>query len=806
MATYDALFKINAKTSGAGEVKALGTAIGGLTKSAAGLGAIAGSITGLGVALGGLGLAAAGKGIIDMADSLDELAQRSGASVENLSKLGAAARQSGLDTEQVSAGLVKLSKNLGEIAAGGGKDAKAALDQLGVSAFNASGELRKPDEVMFDLIDSMSKMKDGGEKTRLSMELLGKGGAALIPMFNMGAEAIKGLNTGISAEFAKNAGIYNDRMEALKMQFTALGVTVLDQLLPSMIKGTEFIGGLITMGQSWLKQNEGAIGAFAKGIASTVVELVKIAGPIATAVAAYKLYRGAVAAAALAQGLFNATTMANPIGLLAAAAGLGIGAVAIGKIALEMKRAKEEGEKLAGSGLDFGKAMKEAERNLEEITLKQRESAAAAETQKAAAEALRKEEEGRAYWLERAGSAYEKQAAQIDLISAAQQRRTALAGEENTLAQAYNNLGKTILQNRLELAKTDEEKLAIGRQIMDMEIQSARLQREATELQIKAEEDLAAAAVNRAIANRREIEATMALAAAMYNAGQIGIQKIFDLRLQLEQVTGAANTAQLNFNQARQIGSTRRKIADVNYQAASLQATGNYQQVVSAASMANASTTGQPRFYINTPSGMIPQYARGGYVTKPTLAVIGEGGEPEYVVPKSKVKAFANNIASGAKGEQALRPSWREVALETLANNPTDYMRAANAIMTGWRNQGGIQRASNEPMLKREALRSLGFGIGGSREGGGGFTINRVPSLASIRGELESLRAGRSGSRSSVGITLNTRVDKVVREDGTDKVTFAQAQALAGDAARQAVAQMDRNLKSPTYRQQVGIR
>jgi uncharacterized lipoprotein YehR (DUF1307 family) len=55
-------------------------------------------------------------------------------------------------------------------------------------------------------------------------------------------------------------------------------------------------------------------------------------------------------------------------------------------------------------------------------------------------------------------------------------------------------------------------------------------------------------------------------------------------------------------------------------------------------------------------------------------------------------------------------------------------------------------------------------------------------------------------------ITLNTRVDKVVRQDGEDKVTFAQAQALASDAARQAVAQMDSNLSSISYRQKRGIR
>ena len=807
--TYDALLRVNAKATGAGEVKNLGNAIGGLTKSAAGLGAIAGSVTGLGVALGGVGLAAGAKGIIDMADSLDELSQRSGASAENLSKLGAAARMSGLDTEQVSAGLVKLSKNLGEIAAGGGKDAKAALDQLGVSAFNASGELRKPDEVMFDLIDSLARMEDGGKKTRLSMELLGKSGANLIPMFNMGSEAIKNLNTGISNEFAKNAGAYNDRMAMLGTQFTALGVTILDQLLPSMIKGTEFIGGLISTAQSWLTENEGALGAFAKGIASTAVEVAKIAGPVLIAVAAYKAYKSAVAAAVIVQGLFNATTAANPIGLLAMAAGLGIGAVAMAKIAAEMKKAKDEGDRLAGSSGGFAKALKDAEDNLEGITTKQQASAAAAGQQKAAAEALRKTEEDRTYWLERAGSAYQKQAAQIDLISAAQQRRTALAGEENTLAQAYNNLGKTILQNRLELAKTDEEKLVISKQIAQIESESARLQLQATKLQIQAEEELKAAALNRAIANRKEIESTLALAAAMYNAGQIGMDKIQNYRQELDKAKGAADTAQLEFNQARRINNVKTQAANINYQASVLQATG---EVPASANPGVPAAMGSqtPRRYTTIGGIRIPEYAKGGYVTRPTLAMIGEGGEPEYVVPKSKAKAFANNIASGRTGDQALKPSWREIALETLANSPGDYMRASSAIMTGWRQRGGLQNAANEPILRKRAIESLGFTVGpGAHWGGGGFTIKRRPSLAAIRGELEDLRARRSGGTrpgQASSITLNTRVDRVIRQDGEDRVTLAQAQSLASEAARQAVAQMDGNLKSPTYRQKLGIR
>jgi hypothetical protein len=805
-ATYDALLRINAKATGAGEVKNLGNAIGGLSKSAAGLGAIAGSITGLGVALGGVGLAAAGKGIIDMADSLDELSQRTGTSVETLSKLGLAARQSGLDTEQVSGSMVKLSRSLGQIATGGGEKAAGALSALGISARDAQGQLKTADQVLLEVADRFKNMADGPEKATAAFDIFGKSGAALIPMLNMGSDAIQKLNTGISADFAKNAGIYNDQLANLQAQTSALGASVLSALLPSLVKVTAWTATAVENLRGWVSANRETIVAFVTGAGNAVKALAPLAVQLGTLVGVWKSYRIAMQLASAAQVLFLRLT---PMGAAALVAGLAIGAVAAASVAKEMaeieKRAKEAGVE----GANLAQALTDAGKAADDLTQHQiaaaAAAAAAAEAQKTAAEALRKTEEDRTYWLERAGSAYEKQAAQVDLISAANQRRTALAGEENTLAQAYNNLGKTILQNRLELAKTDEEKLAISRQIMDMEIQSARLQREATELQIRAEEELAAASVNRAISNRKEIESTLALASAMYNAGQIGIDKINDLRFKLQEVTGAANTAQLNLNQARQVGGTRRKLADVNFQSASLQASGNFQQMQTSLPNVNR----EPRWYLNTPNGVIPQYATGGYVTRPTLAMIGEGGEPEYVVPKSKAKAFANNIASGRTGDQALKPSWREIALETLANSPGDYMRASSAIMTGWRQRGGLQTAANEPILRKRAIESLGFKVGpGAHWGGGGFTIKGRPSLAGIRSELEDLRARRSAGMSpgQASITLNTRVDKVVRQDGEDRVTLAQAQTLASEAARQAVAQMDGNLKSPTYRQKLGIR
>lgn len=46
----------------------------------------------------------------------------------------------------------------------------------------------------------------------------------------------------------------------------------------------------------------------------------------------------------------------------------------------------------------------------------------------------------------------------------------------------------------------------------------------------------------------------------------------------------------------------------------------------------------------------IPAFAQGGIVTRPTLAMVGEGGEPEYIIPESKMAAAASNYLAGQRG------------------------------------------------------------------------------------------------------------------------------------------------------------
>ena len=53
-------------------------------------------------------------------------------------------------------------------------------------------------------------------------------------------------------------------------------------------------------------------------------------------------------------------------------------------------------------------------------------------------------------------------------------------------------------------------------------------------------------------------------------------------------------------------------------------------------------------------ASLMPRFAAGGYVTGPTAAIVGEGGESEYIVPQSKASAFAANWMAGRRGAAAI--------------------------------------------------------------------------------------------------------------------------------------------------------
>jgi len=254
MAQMQALLKIKADVEGEGKVNALGRAIGGLSSTAGrvsgGLKGLAGAAGGLGGALGALVPLATGAGLITLAkNSMDnaakmfDLSQKTGVSVEALSRFSKAAKVSGTDVDGVTKAMVKLSKGLVEAKNGQGQ-AGEALRSMGISAVDASGKLKDTDQIMLEISNKFKTMPNGAEKTAMALQLFGRAGADMIPMLNMGGEAISKFGA-MSAKYAEDAKKGEVAMVTLQGKVGMLGGKLAVVLLPSITAVTESLVRLL---------------------------------------------------------------------------------------------------------------------------------------------------------------------------------------------------------------------------------------------------------------------------------------------------------------------------------------------------------------------------------------------------------------------------------------------------------------------------------------------------------------------------------------------------------------------------------
>jgi len=116
---------------------------------------------------------------ISWAAGMDDLSEKTGASVEHLSALSRVARISGADMETVETGLIRLAKAL----AGADDEAKGAGHALAAIGLSAEALRGQDTAVSFKQIaDALAQYEDGAGKTAIAQDLLGKQGAKLLPL------------------------------------------------------------------------------------------------------------------------------------------------------------------------------------------------------------------------------------------------------------------------------------------------------------------------------------------------------------------------------------------------------------------------------------------------------------------------------------------------------------------------------------------------------------------------------------------------------------------------------------------------
>lgn len=106
------------------------------------------------------------KPIIDAADQLNKLSQRTGIAVETLSAYQYAAKLADVSNDELSASLKRLNINIAAAARGEAEQA-GAFKAIGVSVVDSAGKVRTADQVFEDIADRFASYADGPKKSRL---------------------------------------------------------------------------------------------------------------------------------------------------------------------------------------------------------------------------------------------------------------------------------------------------------------------------------------------------------------------------------------------------------------------------------------------------------------------------------------------------------------------------------------------------------------------------------------------------------------------------------------------------------------
>lgn len=193
------------------------------------------------------GAAVAIRSALKDADQLGKLAQSIGIPVEELSKLKFAAELSDISLESLGKSVVKLSRNMSEVAGGNTTGAAAqAFKVLGISVRDASGQVKSSDTILAEVADRFASYRDGANKTALAVALFGRAGAEMIPLLNQGSAAIRAAKEEaeqfglvIDSRTAAAAENFNDNLTRLGKVAQGVSVQIAARLAPALAQMTD---------------------------------------------------------------------------------------------------------------------------------------------------------------------------------------------------------------------------------------------------------------------------------------------------------------------------------------------------------------------------------------------------------------------------------------------------------------------------------------------------------------------------------------------------------------------------------------
>lgn len=173
------------------------------------------------------------EGLTQQATTLQDLSDQLSIGTQDLQRWGLAAELSGANQDTLARGLLILQKN----AEGNEKAFKA----LGVDVRDAGGNAKETTALFREVGLAIGSLEDPSARTKAALEILGKPGAKLAPMFANGAEGLDRLlgeldrlGGGLSEDALRDINNFDDAMVRWEIRTRAVKASIAKELFPAL--------------------------------------------------------------------------------------------------------------------------------------------------------------------------------------------------------------------------------------------------------------------------------------------------------------------------------------------------------------------------------------------------------------------------------------------------------------------------------------------------------------------------------------------------------------------------------------------
>jgi hypothetical protein len=302
--------------------------------------------------LAALGAAGSVAGVVEMVHSFAEATEQlgiaarvAGTTVAQFQALSYAARQTGVDTDQLQSSMGRLNRNLAAAATGQSKPVLKLMDHLHISLRGANGQILSAAQELPKLADAFAKTKDPAMQALMATTLFGKAGLAMLPLLDKGSAGLKELTDQfnkygytLSTQDVQAGDKFNESWKNMQTSVQGFTDMVSAKLAPILTPLVDQFTNLIVANRAWIATD---IAGVAKNVADafahfdlkkTIKDVKAFTSPVRKAVDAlggFKTLASGVGAALTLNFMAPLVMMTAQVGMFAARSALAAGSAAL---------------------------------------------------------------------------------------------------------------------------------------------------------------------------------------------------------------------------------------------------------------------------------------------------------------------------------------------------------------------------------------------------------------------------------------------------------------------------------------------